>query len=218
VSQGTPEPGGARPRSAPGTGVPTPRAGRHARSPPRRASSPFRRAGTGPSRRATPTAADSPHSAPSAASPDPTSGRRSRMVVAHEAGKGCTPGTAQTGPRGWRNEGGPRSKRKDRVIGRTPGSPGRSSSLSLVRPGLVLCAGISRSFHPHVLTRRRLRAGASVSDLASGKGRAIGGSTNVMPVWKSTADTGIVLPCSPTRSNGPGQIRRCGIGSPGTRT
>jgi hypothetical protein len=36
-----------------------------------------------------------------------------------------------------------------------PGSPGRSSSLRLVRPWSVLCAGISRIFYSHVLTGQR---------------------------------------------------------------
>jgi hypothetical protein len=170
VSKGTPAPGGARPRWAPGTVDPTPGAGRQATSPARRGSSPFRRAGTSPRSGATPSAVDSPHSASSAGSSDSKSGRRPKMVVAHEAEGGCSPGAAQPGPRGWRNEDGPRSRRKNRVIERTPGSPGRSSPLPLVRPGSVLCAGISRIFHSHVLTAQCPSTGASMSGLASGEG------------------------------------------------
>jgi hypothetical protein len=91
------------------------------------------------------------------------------MVVAHEAEGACSPGTAQPGPRGWRNEDGPRSRRKNRVIERTPGTPGRPPSLALVRPRSVLCAGISRILHSHILTGKCSSTGASMSGLASGE-------------------------------------------------
>jgi hypothetical protein len=51
---------------------------------------------------------------------------------------------------------------KNRIIGRIPGSPGRSPSLKLVRSAYVFCASISRGFHSHGLARlergRRRRA------------------------------------------------------------
>ncbi len=73
------------------------------------------------------------------------------MTVAQEARGPRSLGTAQPGPPGWRNEDGSRSKRKNSIIGRTPGSPGRSPSLQPVRPASVFCASVSRGFRSHGL-------------------------------------------------------------------
>jgi hypothetical protein len=146
MSSGTPAPGGARPRWASGTVDPTPGAGRRATSPARRGSSPFGRAATGPRSGSTPSASDSPHSASPAGSSGWKSGRRPRMVVAHEAEGRGSPGRAQPGPPAGRSEVGPRSMRKNRGIGRDPGSPDRSTSIPLVRPRSGLCAGMSQIF------------------------------------------------------------------------
>ena len=108
---------------------------------------------TGPSRGAPTTPADSPHSASSAGSSKMKSGPQARMAVAQQAEGSVIPRNSTTRPPGERIEDGSRSKRKNRIIGGTPGSPGRSPSLPLVRPASLFCASISRVF---ILTACRL--------------------------------------------------------------
>ena len=90
------------------------------------------------------------------------------------------PRNSTTRPRGWRNEDGSRSKRKNRIIGRTPGSPGRSPSLQLVRPASVFCASISRGFHSHGLAGGS-RTGRPCA-WPRGKGRAPGSLERLLVV------------------------------------
>jgi len=91
-------------------------------------------------------AADSPQSASSAASSETKSGPDRGWPSRRGQTGRDPPEQHNAAPRGWRNEDGSRSKRKNRAIERTPGSPGRSSSLPLVRPGSVFCAGYFANF------------------------------------------------------------------------
>jgi hypothetical protein len=81
-----------------------------------------------------------------------------------------------------------RSKRKNRIIGRTPHSPGRSPSLQSVRPTSVFCARISGGFHSHGLARESSTTGAAMSGLASGEGAGASASDSAAAMCSSSSD------------------------------